>query len=120
MKFFLFPCSEDRIRNGAKKLAKGRHGATQGRLDSFFKVIPSAPSASKRKVCYVLHVFCSFLYSILLAREFINHKCSFSCMSDKTQMVDFQIVHILYHIPRIFLLYRLSLRQINCNPCCWK
>ena len=29
---------EDRIRNGCKKLLKGRAGATQGRLDSFFKV----------------------------------------------------------------------------------
>ena len=29
---------EDRIRNGCKKLLKGRGGATQGRLDSFFKV----------------------------------------------------------------------------------
>jgi flap endonuclease-1 len=30
--------SEERIRNGAKKLLKGREGNTQGRLDSFFKV----------------------------------------------------------------------------------
>ena len=30
--------SEDRIRNGCKKLSKARGGATQGRLDSFFKV----------------------------------------------------------------------------------
>ena len=30
--------NEDRIRNGAKKLLKGREGNTQGRLDSFFKV----------------------------------------------------------------------------------
>ncbi len=29
---------EERIRNGAKKLLKGRQGSTQGRLDSFFKV----------------------------------------------------------------------------------
>ena len=29
---------EERIRNGCKKLIKGRGGATQGRLDSFFKV----------------------------------------------------------------------------------
>ena len=29
---------EERIRNGCKKLLKGRGGATQGRLDSFFKV----------------------------------------------------------------------------------
>ena len=30
--------AEDRIRNGCKKLDKARGGATQGRLDSFFKV----------------------------------------------------------------------------------
>ena len=30
--------SEDRIRNGCKKLDKARGGTTQGRLDSFFKV----------------------------------------------------------------------------------
>jgi flap endonuclease-1 len=42
--------AEDRIRNGAKKLLKGREGVTQGRLDSFFKVLPSTPnSAVKRK-----------------------------------------------------------------------
>ncbi|XP_073430078.1 flap endonuclease 1 [Dendrobates tinctorius] len=40
--------SEDRIRNGAKKLAKNRHGSTQGRLDDFFKVTGSITS-SKRK-----------------------------------------------------------------------
>ena len=32
--------SEERIRNGTKKLLKGREGNTQGRLDSFFKVPP--------------------------------------------------------------------------------
>ncbi|XP_078536734.1 flap endonuclease 1 [Lissotriton helveticus] len=41
--------SEDRIRNGAKKLAKNRQGATQGRLDDFFKVTGSI-SSTKRKV----------------------------------------------------------------------
>jgi len=40
--------SEDRIRNGCKKLGKARGGATQGRLDSFFKVLPS-PTASQNK-----------------------------------------------------------------------
>lgn len=40
--------SEDRIRNGAKKLTKNRHGSTQGRLDDFFKVTGSI-SSSKRK-----------------------------------------------------------------------
>merc|ERR1719471_337925 len=40
--------SEDRIRNGCKKLDKARGGATQGRLDSFFKVLPS-PTANQNK-----------------------------------------------------------------------
>lgn len=38
--------AEDRIRNGAKKLIKARQGTTQGRLDSFFKVLPSTPKAN--------------------------------------------------------------------------
>jgi flap endonuclease-1 len=43
--------SEDRIRAGAKKLAKARQGSTQGRLDGFFKVLPSTPNqgSAKRK-----------------------------------------------------------------------
>jgi len=41
--------SEERIRNGAKKLLKARQSSTQGRLDSFFKVLPSTPNANKRK-----------------------------------------------------------------------
>ncbi|XP_069479990.1 flap endonuclease 1 [Ambystoma mexicanum] len=41
--------NEDRIRNGAKKLAKNRQGSTQVRLDDFFKVTGSI-SSSKRKV----------------------------------------------------------------------
>lgn len=40
--------SEERIRNGAKKLLKGRNTTTQGRLDNFFKVIP-VESSAKRK-----------------------------------------------------------------------
>merc|ERR1712112_524455 len=41
---------EERIRNGCKKLEKSRGGSTQGRLDSFFKVLPSpTPNANKRK-----------------------------------------------------------------------
>lgn len=39
---------EERIRNGMKKLVKARSGATQGRLDSFFKVLPS-PTSDKNK-----------------------------------------------------------------------
>lgn len=43
--------NEDRVRNGVKKLTKARTGTTQGRLDSFFKVLPSTNNTSyKRKV----------------------------------------------------------------------
>jgi flap endonuclease-1 len=42
------------VRNGAKKLAKAKTGTTQGRLDSFFKVLPSNNTAIKRKVRAVL------------------------------------------------------------------
>lgn len=41
--------NEDRVRNGAKKLAKGRTGSTQGRLDTFFKVLPSPTNASNKR-----------------------------------------------------------------------
>ncbi|KAG7167795.1 flap endonuclease 1-like [Homarus americanus] len=42
--------SEERIRNGAKKLTKARNSSTQGRLDSFFKVLPQpASGVNKRK-----------------------------------------------------------------------
>lgn len=42
--------NEERIRNGAKKLEKSRTTTTQGRLDSFFKVVSVTPStAAKRK-----------------------------------------------------------------------
>ena len=40
--------SEDRIRNGAKKLSKSRGTSTQGRLDNFFKV--TSVTSTKRKV----------------------------------------------------------------------
>lgn len=40
--------NEDRIRNGVKKIMKSRQKSTQGRLDDFFKVLPSTPS-NKRK-----------------------------------------------------------------------
>lgn len=39
--------SEDRIRNGIKKLQKAKQGSTQGRLDSFFSVVST--SSTKRK-----------------------------------------------------------------------
>ncbi|KAM4617575.1 flap endonuclease 1 [Discoglossus pictus] len=42
--------SEDRIRNGAKKLTKNRQGSTQGRLDDFFKVTGSISSTKRKEV----------------------------------------------------------------------
>lgn len=41
--------SEERIRNGAKKILKAKQSSTQGRMDSFFKVLPSNKPAVKRK-----------------------------------------------------------------------
>ncbi|XP_003705323.1 flap structure-specific endonuclease 1 [Megachile rotundata] len=41
--------SEERVRNGAKKLYKARHTSTQGRLDTFFKVLPNQNPSPKRK-----------------------------------------------------------------------
>jgi flap endonuclease-1 len=38
--------SEERIRSAIKKLAKAKQGTTQGRVDSFFKIIPNP---NKRK-----------------------------------------------------------------------
>ncbi|XP_076817686.1 flap endonuclease 1-like [Clavelina lepadiformis] len=40
--------NEDRVRSGVKKIIKSRQKSTQGRLDDFFKVLPSSP-AVKRK-----------------------------------------------------------------------
>ncbi len=42
--------NEDRVRAGAQKIQKSLKTATQGRLDSFFKVIPSTTPPAKRKV----------------------------------------------------------------------
>ncbi|XP_069796953.1 flap endonuclease 1 [Narcine bancroftii] len=41
--------SEDRIRNGAKKLQKSRQGSTQGRLDDFFKVTRTLTSGKRKE-----------------------------------------------------------------------
>ncbi|XP_011506510.1 PREDICTED: flap endonuclease 1 [Ceratosolen solmsi marchali] len=42
--------NEERVRNGAKKLMKAKHTGTQGRIDSFFKIIPNVNSTPvKRK-----------------------------------------------------------------------
>lgn len=40
---------EDRIRKACLKLVKARGGATQGRLDSFFKVLPSPTSTGNKR-----------------------------------------------------------------------
>ena len=50
LKFFITYHSEDRIRNGAKKLLKSKQKATQGRLDMFFKPVASPVAGQKRKV----------------------------------------------------------------------
>ena len=47
--------SEERIRNGAKKILKAKKSSTQGRLDSFFKVLPSNKPI-KRKVSEYISV----------------------------------------------------------------
>ena len=44
----LISSSEDRVRSGAKKLVRSKQGATQGRLDTFFK--PVSSPVAKRKV----------------------------------------------------------------------
>lgn len=36
------------MRNGAKKLMKARGGSTQGRLDTFFKVLPSTTPVKRK------------------------------------------------------------------------
>lgn len=41
--------NEERIRAGCKKIQKTRTTSTQGRLESFFKVLPSTPTNNKRK-----------------------------------------------------------------------
>jgi flap endonuclease-1 len=45
----------DRVKNAVKKLTKSRQGATQGRLDSFFKPLPSSQPV-KRQVG-LLHLY---------------------------------------------------------------
>ncbi|KAI8122156.1 Flap endonuclease 1 [Lucilia cuprina] len=41
--------NEDRVRSGARKILKSKQSQTQGRLDSFFKVLPSTGTTPKRK-----------------------------------------------------------------------
>ena len=84
--------NEERIRNGCKKLVKARGTTTQGRLDSFFKVMPSPTNNdNKRKVrisgliCYLNNNIKYFLivlavnvlidpWSVLLYRLIIINK----------------------------------------------
>ncbi|CAH0717687.1 unnamed protein product, partial [Brenthis ino] len=40
--------SEERVRNGAKKLMKARSGSVQGRLDGFFKVLSTTPNPKRK------------------------------------------------------------------------
>lgn len=42
--------SEDRVRSGAKKILKSKQTQTQGRLDSFFKVLPSTGTPKRKAV----------------------------------------------------------------------
>lgn len=66
----LMSCSEDRVRKGAEKLAKGANAKQQGRLDGFFTAQPknspkkddnkdktkgkgkATAKGTKRKVCH--------------------------------------------------------------------
>jgi len=41
--------NEERIRNGVRKLDKARGTTTQGRLDTFFKVVSTSSTTTKRK-----------------------------------------------------------------------
>ena len=49
--FIVYFFSEDRIRNGAKKLAKARTITQQGRLDSFFSISHTVSATTKKVVC---------------------------------------------------------------------
>ena len=72
-----FSCSEERIRNGVKKLQKSKQGATQERLDSFFKAIPS-PIADKRKVLTCVCVcVCEHVYSVCMLIAMYPYKNGF-------------------------------------------
>ena len=72
--------NEDRIRNGAKKLAKAKQGQTQGRLDSFFKVLPSSKSpaspAVKRKV---------FVSPVIYRHELYIYYCNYASQAEETK-----------------------------------
>ena len=57
MCLYMHTYSEDRIRNGVKRIVKSRQGATQGRLDTFFKPVATVTAGVKRKVCLTLFMF---------------------------------------------------------------
>lgn len=61
--------NEERVRNGAKKLDKARSTQTQGRLDSYFSVLPSTPN-QKRKVIYI----CIFKRICMIFKRYIVRK----------------------------------------------
>lgn len=81
---FMFFASEERIRNGCKKILKSRQGSTQGRLDTFFTVTGSI--SSKRKVCTadtaafevyfsfaaIFFVVCLFIKAELLGKKYLR------------------------------------------------
>ena len=67
---------EDRIRNGIKKLTKARQGSTQGRLDSFFKVVSSPATSTKRKVSLFvifLNILLHFRFIYLIALQIFKY-----------------------------------------------
>lgn len=62
--------AEDRIRNGAKKLFKARNTSTQGRLDSFFKVLSTSTTPTKRKVRAFSHFIIVYFVNLILKKNF--------------------------------------------------
>ncbi|ESO98353.1 hypothetical protein LOTGIDRAFT_114414 [Lottia gigantea] len=66
--------SEDRIKNGIKKISKARSGTTQGRLDGFFTVTGITSSTKKRKVIKqeFLINFTAGLFESLNSTLFLN------------------------------------------------
>lgn len=49
LKIFKFLYSEERMRNGVKKIVKSRNTGTQIRLDSFFKVTTNTASPTPKR-----------------------------------------------------------------------
>ena len=78
--------SEDRIRNGIKKLQKAKQGSTQGRLDSFFSVVST--SSTKRKV--------SFVYNTNVHTYPDQSTCNEICYNIQTSLLVMKFFIILY------------------------